>query len=420
MRLKNKLLLIVGFQLLLVSCGPEAGFEVADRLPENLETAKVNEVQAVDSLQAKTRLARTVVTPTKKLSENEFPQFEDDLNFDLIDLAISRQLKRFNERNMNHSIKLGDELYSYSAFKETLVEFQEIVNKAKNCRESWFTSQRSCLRKMNDEIKEKFNVYSPVPKQGDKGYGKEKSTHFTAYYTPTLKAKLQRDAEYQWGIYSRPSSDSLRRKTREQIDFDDALIGTGNEMFFTKDLFENYLLHVEGGGRVEIEENGEKKYFYLSYDKTNSRHFQFISKHMFEKGYIDNYSIAAQKKFLEARPDLYREIYSTCPSYVYFKVTETPPLGSDNVPLTDNRSIALDYRIYSLKGMLAFVNTKRLKPDSETRYRDFSRFMIDQDTGGAIKGAARADLYYGEDAYAAKASKVQNHMGKMYFLILKN
>lgn len=411
--------------LTVMGCGQ--GFEfngfdslsLYDHLPENTPP-HVQEDLVVDDDAPVAKQLRTVKTPTRLLTVNEYPTFSDDLDFDELNLAISRQLKRFNKRNMNHIMVLGGIKYPYSKLNETLVEFKAVVEETQSCLKRVFVRNTTCYQRLNDTLRDRFNVFIPVLKKGDRGYGKENFARFTGYYTPTLPATHERTKDNQWGIYNKPSEVSVSRMTREQIDFDDSLIGSGYELFFVKDLYENYLLHIEGGGRVEVLEDGKKKYYYLSYDGTNKQHFEFISKYMVEKGYIDNYSIAAQRKFLENNPSLYREIYRTCPSYVYFKVTKTPPLGSDMVPLTNGRSIALDYRIYSLKGLLSFIQTERLDENTKNKFKSFSRFMIDQDTGGAIRGAARIDIFFGEDDYASRAAQVQHHMGKLFFLVVKD
>ena len=151
---------------------------------------------------------------------------------------------------------------------------------------------------------------------------------------------------------------------------------------------------------------------------------------MLEKGLINNPSIAAQRAFLRKNPHRAEEIYSTCPSYVFFKKTDHPPLGNDSVPLTDRRSIATDSELYRFKGLPTFIKTRRLSEDLQSlssletakklNYVDYSRFYLDQDTGGAIKGKARVDLYFGESYYAEEASSVQQERGDMYFLIMKS
>ena len=359
---------------------------------------------------------RKYTTPTIKVHVSEHPNFEDDLDFQNMETVLDRQIKRYKRRNLSGSISVGGKLISQKKLLNSLVEFKIEVKKYKQCLATNLR-KGDCLRILNGSIQEKFNVYKPEltdedPRQGDKNF-----TKFTAYYTPTLKGSNTPSSINQHAIYKLPSDQDLAQSTRRQIDFRGALKNENLELFYTSDLFELYNMQVEGGGRVLLPSG---KAYYLSYSGTNKQRWNFISKYMLKQGMIKNGSIAAQKEFLKLHPELHEEIYSTCPSYVYFEVSPTQPKGSDLVPLTNNRSIATDYRHYRLKGMLAFVISKRLNPDSQkVRFKKFSRFMVDQDTGGAIKGKARVDLYFGEDDYAARAAQHQNHLGQLYFLVLK-
>jgi membrane-bound lytic murein transglycosylase A len=98
------------------------------------------------------------------------------------------------------------------------------------------------------------------------------------------------------------------------------------------------------------------------------------------------------------------------------------------VPLTDNRSIATDSKLYEFKGLLTFVEAKRpvdpnLIRDEESQldvpYKSYQRFYLDQDTGGAIRGKGRVDLYFGEGDYAEVAAYNTKHTGKLFFLMSK-
>ncbi|MEZ4870751.1 MAG: MltA domain-containing protein [Bdellovibrionales bacterium] len=368
-------------------------------------------------------------TPTKRLEIKEYPQFADDLDFENIELAITRQIRRYNQKNLSGYVEMGGERIPQTQFRETLIHFLNVAKEYQNCLSKNLKQNEICKQRLNETIAKDFDVYAPELKKGDSGFGEDRFAWFTAYYTPTLLGQYTKSDEFAWGIYSKPEDRKLARSTREEIDFDGALENQGYDLFYSPDLFELYLLQVEGGGRVVINnEDGSQSSYYLSYEGTNGRTWNFISKYMREKGYINDGSVYSQRKFLEENPDKWREIYSTCPSYVYFKVTETPPLGNDSVPLTDNRSIATDRNYYRFKGLLSFVQTKRLKPDSREydlpkpspeAYMEFSRFMLDQDTGGAIRGKARVDLYFGEDEYAERAAQLVNNDGRLYFLVKK-
>lgn len=103
------------------------------------------------------------------------------------------------------------------------------------------------------------------------------------------------------------------------------------------------------------------------------------------------------------------------------KALEKGPLGNIGVPLTPGRSLALDAKILP-KGALAFISCKKPVIDSNgviTEWKKFSRFVINQDTGGAIKGPGRADLFWGSGSYAELAAGNQKNEGQLYILIKK-
>jgi membrane-bound lytic murein transglycosylase A len=134
------------------------------------------------------------------------------------------------------------------------------------------------------------------------------------------------------------------------------------------------------------------------------------------------FSVYHQRKYLVDNPGVLEEVLSICPSYIFFKVTTDEPLGVKNIPLTENRSLATDYRIYKEYGILNFVQA--VKPvrnaSGDLEHKAFSRFFINQDTGGAIKGNARSDLYFGYGPEAATVANNLKKLGKQYFLIKKS
>ncbi|MBT5093764.1 MAG: hypothetical protein HOM21_05955, partial [Halobacteriovoraceae bacterium] len=154
---------------------------------------------------------------------------------------------------------------------------------------------------------------------------------------------------------------------------------------------------------------------------TNKKAHRFISRYMRERGYINDSSVKSQRAFLKDNPDTWREIYNYNPNYVFFSETKSEPLGLEDIPLTENRSMAQDRSIYVRKGLLSFVVAKRpiQTGNGEIELRPYSRFYIDQDTGGAIRGQARADLYFGFGKSAELAANHLNLKGQLYFLLLK-
>ena len=129
----------------------------------------------------------------------------------------------------------------------------------------------------------------------------------------------------------------------------------------------------------------------------------------------------AIREYLGERPDERDEVLSHNPSYVFFRELTGEPLGNISVPLVPERSLALDSRLFP-KGALAFITCQKPTIDGEgkiTEWNQFSRFVLNQDTGGAIKGAGRADLFWGSGPYAEVAAGHMKHEGELYILIKK-
>lgn len=363
-------------------------------------------------------------TPTKLY--NGSINFADDISFENVELAVSRQIKTYERRyNLNDTITLGDRVYKLSVLKDSLLAFQDIAVQARNCLKNH--SKDVCNDQLNQSISQKFDVYTPDLDENDPRFGDEKPALYTTYYSPDFEGSFTKTEKYNNPIYTMPSDENLRKSTRVQIDFEGVLAGKGLELFYVKEsIYDKYLLHIEGGGRVKVyNEGGSYKKYYLSYQGSNGQSFRFIHNFLRDSGYMSgDFSIMAQRKFMNDNPELGPEIYSTCPSYIYFKVTEDEPVGIDMIPLTEKRSIALDRKFYKASGLLTFVQSKmpieqQNKSNAHLATKDFSRFFIHQDTGGAIKGKARADLYAGFGPKAEFLANYLHYQGTMYFLVLK-
>lgn len=370
---------------------------------------------------------RKFKTPTRQLTGDKVPVFYDDLEFARMDVAIQRQLKRYKDINARGTIRFGSTTYKLSDVTKTLEAFHELTLEAKTCLEEAHGSieaQKRCNELFNQEIRERFNVFKPHLAKNDPRYGEDRQTFFTSYYTPTLNVSRVRSSEKRHGLYLKPRQNSLRRSTFSQIYFQDRLENKGLNLFYTDNLFELYLLHIQGGGKVVfVEEDGSQHTKYVHYASSNSRTFRWISIYMKEKGYIPDGKISSQREYLDKHPEKHKEIFGYNLSVIYYTEQEHPAVGSGGVSVTPGRSIATDWRNYGYKGLLTYIEAQRPTEDSildeEPQYKDFSRFMLDQDTGGAIKGKARVDIFHGEDKYAEVAAFNTQHTGNLYYLMLK-
>lgn len=365
--------------------------------------------------------AAILETPTRKLSATL--DFSDDLDWHLLDQALVRQLEQFSRRkNLSPRFRLGQDVYSLADLRDSALLFRQLLDQRKTCSQS--ADARNCDLQLARAINESFSIYVPTPGPQEPGYNSPETTLFTAYYSPDLEGSLTQDTEHPNPIYALPKTEADRTLTREQIDFDKKFAGKKLELIWVRQsLFDIYLLQVQGGGRVRVKTPEGYKSYYLSYAGANGQPFRFLFKYMLEKGMLskDNLGIPAQRKYIAENPDKARAIFASNPSYVYFKFTETEPLGMDSIPLTEGRSLAIDHRIYKYTGFINFVRAKKPGPgpDGRPNFTPFSRFFIAQDTGGAIRGNARADMYFGygdEAEFTAYNTKVQ---GEQYFLIKK-
>lgn len=360
-------------------------------------------------------------TPTTRLHQSV--AFADDMKFENLDLVIERQLASFNRIGLKGTIKFGTKTYPKTVLKDSLLLLKEIASKTKACFKS--NPESVCLDQFNAELNSKFAIYVPVPAKTEPGYNKKNTTKFTSYYSPDLHGSRVPTERFKRAIYRKPAPPH-DNYTRVDIDYKGALAGKGYDIFYVEEsYYDLYLLHVQGGGRINVfNPDGTKEVKYLSYDGKNSRSFQMVYHYMMKQGYLKPGAagIPDQRRFLAENPDKEEEVFGSCPSYVYFKETDEEPVGLNNIPLTEGRSLAIDSRIYKTMGLINFVKTVKashLNENGKVVKVPFSRFFIAQDTGGAIRGNARCDLYFGYGPLAELTAYNMNEQGEQYFLVKK-
>jgi len=364
--------------------------------------------------------------PPTVLVEKEIT-FTDDLDFTNLALAIDRHLVSFASREMKVSFKLGATTYKRSDLKATLIAFKDLAARTATCITT--TDKATCYDNFSKELNRDYSIYRPVPLSWETGF-KTNQTLFTAYYSPDFHGSKTKTAVFKNPIYAKPATSVLTNLSRTDIDFEGKLEGKGLELFYVSEsLYDIWLLHVEGGGRVQVKNtDGTSSFHHLSYTGKNNQSFRMLYKYMLKEGMIKKgaASIAHQRVYLDKHPEDRRRVFATCPSYIFFKISKDEPVGVNDIPLTDNRSLASDYRKYKEYGILNFIQAKKpilatedTDKDDLIEFKDFSRFFINQDTGGAIRGHARSDLYFGHGPEAELAANSVKQLGNQFFLIKK-
>jgi membrane-bound lytic murein transglycosylase A len=207
---------------------------------------------------------------------------------------------------------------------------------------------------------------------------------------------------------------------REEIDGEGALKGRGLEIAWFSDPVDIFFLHIQGSGKI-CPVGGSC--FQVSYALSNGRPYRSIGKYLMDRGRVlpGNVSAQAIKQYLRDNPEEMREVLFYNESYVFFRTVKEGPVGSLDVPVTAGRSIATDQTIFP-KGALAFIRTRKPVLDSEGRilsWLSFSRFVLNQDTGGAITGPGRVDLFCGSGDEAGAVAGYMKEEGELYFLVKK-
>jgi len=177
---------------------------------------------------------------------------------------------------------------------------------------------------------------------------------------------------------------------------------------------------IKGSGRIMLP-GGES--IAVGYAASNGRPYRSIGRYMYKNGLIPKEQLSMQgiRKYLREHPGRVQEVLDYNPSYVFFTRRDTGPVGNIGVQVTPGRTVALDARLFP-KGALAFMCCEKPVLDGRgdiVEWKKFCRFVVNQDTGGAIKGAGRADLFWGSGPYAEMAAGHLKHEGDLYILIPK-
>jgi len=277
-----------------------------------------------------------------------------------------------------------------------------------------------------------------------RGYKPSKGGRFTAYYEPVLRANDRPTSRYRYPLYEKPDGLTLVRLarffpgdgrqihgrlhggellpflTRTQIDGRQMLEGRGLELAWVDDPVALYFLHIQGSGRLRLPDGDIMR---VNFAASNGLPYTSIGRYMLDNDIIRSGSSGAIRAYLKANPDTRNDILFKNSRYIFFREVDLAddegPIGSLGVPLVAGRSIATDRR-YVPPGAVMYIKTDA--PVIDTRgdlvgWNEIGRFAFSHDSGAAIKGPGRADIYWGEGEYAGAAAGYMNQPGDMVVLM---
>jgi membrane-bound lytic murein transglycosylase A len=215
----------------------------------------------------------------------------------------------------------------------------------------------------------------------------------TGYFEPQLAASRTRQGAFQWPVLTLPGDPALRRLPRRDIDSNPRFAAF--ELAYVDDPIGLLQLQTQGSGRLVMRDaSGTERISRVAFAGHNDQPFESVAKALLERGELREGSWRALSDWARRNPGRVREALALNPRVVYFREEALPdaasgPRGAQGVPLTPGRSVAID-RTYIALGTPLWLDST--EPWSTTPMR---RLVLAQDSGGAIQGAVRADLFWG-------------------------
>lgn len=241
-----------------------------------------------------------------------------------------------------------------------------------------------------------------------------KDSLFTGYFEPELNGSRFPTERFRYPVYKAPPEIARQRTwlSRREILTTDVMKNRGLEIAWVDDPVELFFLQIQGSGRIRLQDGRTLR---VGYGGANGHPYRSIGVEMVRRGIYNPHQVSAQviKNWVRRNPVDGEELLYHNPSYVFFREIRhiqdhDGPLGAMNRPITAKRSVAVDPAYVPLGAPVW------LEKDGETPFR---RLMIAQDTGSAIKGAQRADVFFGTGDVAGQAAGRLRDPGRMAVLL---
>ena len=367
------------------------------------------------------------LTPGPMTAPSEPAPLGDDLDADSLRTAVRYSLEYLQKLPPDRVVGVQPRRFTAQDIIASLKAFEKLLD-------DW-----RCAACFSRQFHARFEL---IPSSADSEFSQ---VLFTGYYQPVIDGSLVPTEKFRYPLYGRPpdlitaeevtldgpakvekvigraeGEQFLPYYTRREIDEAGLLRERGLEIAWVADPVELFFLHIQGSGIIRLADGRQLS---VGYAAQNGWPYRSIGRLLIDGGKIAKEEMSMQRlrRYLNDHPREQSEILAYNESYVFFRVNQAGALGSLEVPVTAGRSIATDSRLFP-KGALALIQTEIPVIDGAGRlagWRPMTRFALNQDTGGAIRGLRRADIYFGTGSQAEGLAGYMNRQGKMFFLILK-
>ncbi len=368
----------------------------------------------------------TLEKPDESVEEAALP-WVDDMSRASLKEAIQKQLRVMEQTDLTQRVRIGPRQVTRQQLVNSLHAFMDLLE------------QDISEEEFNRRLNEQFEVITAgYPRAG-------RPVVFTGYYTPIIPARREKTQDFVFPLYQKPewypeTQAALSQRetphlnpgyhltrvrdrpllTREDIDGDQALSDQQLELAWLKDDLERYFLHIQGSGYLAFPDGTLQAVQYMG-----SNHFPYhsVGRQMIQDGVIEpaQGSMQGMKQYFREHPENIDKYLFRNNRYIFFQMSDSAPRGSGGAELVAGRSIATDKSWYPAGG-LAYITVEKPVLNDEleiTGWQKVSRFVVDQDTGSAIKGLGRVDLYFGVGEPAGAGAGHYKRSGNMIYLLKK-
>jgi len=364
-------------------------------------------------------------TPTPQNTLRVVPEADWPLLLDDLD---ARSFFQAAESSLGYLRKVNpDKQFTFGPYRMSAAQMAAMLDELKD-----LLYRRPDPVSRSEALQQKYALLESVGRDG------RGEVLMTGYYEPMLKARRQPQGSFKYPVYAMPEDlvwIDLRQfgeqypakrlvgqvkgnrvqpyPDREAIDYKKVIEGKAEVLGYVSDPVEVFFLHIQGSGQLEFEDGARRR---VGYASSNGQPYRSIGKMLLNKKLMEPGSMSMQgiKAFLEANPQYLRQVLSHNPSYVFFRPLPVigGPLGCFGQPLTGGRSVATDRRLFP--GLTLGYITGTM-PATGGGSEPLARFVFNQDTGGAIRGPGRLDLFFGSGPQAGELAGRMKNPGKLYF-----
>jgi membrane-bound lytic murein transglycosylase A len=362
--------------------------------------------------------------PLVAIAIESAPLFTDDLDLDSLHQAVKANIDYLDKQPPEKTILIANHSFPLSRLKYSLEHFQEILTTQPGSEE------------LDRLVKQDYDIFQAT---GTQGFNPGRKMLITGYFQPVFEGSISRQDPFLYPLYTIPS-DLIRTKnnnetgqtysrleqnkkipywTRREIETENK--AAGHELVWLKDPFDAFVLHVQGSGLIRLQDGTVRGVHYAA---KNGHTYRSIGKYMVKTGRISlkEASLETIRHYIATHPEERDKILYHNPSFIFFDWTKTHgAIGNLGKELTAGRSIAVDQGCFPAGGLAFLLSRRPTKTyDQQITWNPMRRFVLVQDTGSAIRGAGRVDLFWGTGIKAGFEAGQMKEKGTLYFLIIKD